>query len=140
MSTWALAITLGPQLIALITGSADPASNGARIAGGVDCPPVGGPRPVVRVLAMPGILAPELGVLVDVHLLLELLEGVLGAVCQGIQAGAVEVPRRVVVGEHVGRGKGVVGRKAVQRVGEHHVRWGRQTCQQLREVERRWRS
>jgi hypothetical protein len=72
---------------------------------------------------MPGILATELGVLVDVHLLLKLLEGVLGAVGQSVEAGAVEVARGVVVGEHVGRGKGVVGREAVQRVGQHDARW-----------------
>jgi hypothetical protein len=121
VSTGALAITLGPQLIALITGSADPPSNGARGSGAVHCPAAGRAGSIVGMLAMPGMRAPELRALVDVPLLLKLLEGVLGAVGQGVQAGAVEVPRGRVVGQHVARGEGVVGREAVQRVGEHLV-------------------
>jgi hypothetical protein len=119
MSTRALAITLGPQLVALITGPANPASNGSTSAGTIDGPSIGGASSIVRMLAMPGVLIPILGALVDVDMLLELLQGVLGAVGEGIKAGAMEVARGVVVREHVVRGKGVVGREAVQRVREH---------------------
>lgn len=140
MSTRALAIALGPQLVALITGPANAASNGPRGAGPVEGPPIGGAGAIVRVLTMPGVLIPVRGALVDVDLLLQLLEGVLGTVGEGIQAGAVEVARGVVVREHVVGGKGVVGREAVQRVGQHRDGSAGKGASSAGEVERRWRS
>lgn len=135
MSAGALAVTLGPQLVALVTGSANPPSNGTCCAGAIDGPPTTGTRPIIRVLAVPGILAPELGVLVDVHLLLKLLEGILRAVRQSIKSGTVQVRRGGMMGEHVRRGKRVVSREAVQRVGEHIGGGRRQTCQQRGDAE-----
>lgn len=117
MGTRALAVTLGSQLVTLITGAADPAPNGPR--GAVHASPARGAGTAIGVLAMAGILTAELGALVDVDLLLELLEGVLGAVGEGVEAGAVEVAGGIVVGEHVGGGEGVVGGEAVQRVRQH---------------------
>lgn len=102
MGTGALAIAFGPQLVALIASSADPPSNWARCARSVHGPPARIASSIVRVLAVSAILASELRVLVHVNLLLKLLEGVLGAMRQGIKAGAVKVPRGRMVGEHVG--------------------------------------
>ena len=89
MSTRALAVTLSPQLVALVTGSANSPSNGACGAGAVTRPPISRTRSIVGVQTVQAILASELGVLVDVRLLLKLLEGVLRAMRQGVQAGAV---------------------------------------------------
>ena len=89
MRTRALAVTLSPQLVALVTGSANSPSNRARGAGAIHGPPIIGTCHAVGVLAVSGILASELGVLVDVHLLLKLLEGILRAMRQGVQAGTV---------------------------------------------------
>lgn len=85
---------------------------------------------------MSGILASKLRVLVDVHMLLKLLEGVLGAMRQGVEAGAVQVGGGRMVREHVARGEGVVSRKAVQRVGKHLERWVGQTCQNVESGEK----
>jgi hypothetical protein len=52
-------------------------------------------------LAMSDILASKLRVLMDVDMLLELLQGVLGAMRQGVEAGAVQVGGGRMVGEHV---------------------------------------
>jgi hypothetical protein len=152
--TGALAVALGPQLVALVAGAADPPADGPRGAGAAEGAAGVRGRSAVRVLAVTGVLrGAELGVLVGVDLLLELLEGVLGAVGQGVEAGAVQVAGGRVVGQHVAGGEGVVGREAVQRVGQHlegrveadepgdAVKWGgeREVEKSIREEESKCR-
>jgi len=86
MSTWALAIALRPELIALIASSTDTSPNRAGGSSTIG-PPIANTTPTIGMLTMFLIVAPmDLRVLVHVDMLLKLLEGILGAMSERIQA------------------------------------------------------
>ena len=114
VGTWALAVAFGPQLVALIARSADAPSNGSGSA--TDPSSVAG---AVWVLAMFGVvISVNLGILVHVHVLLELLKSVLSTMGEGIKpAIAVHMAGEVApIRQHVARRQGIVRRKAMERV------------------------
>ena len=113
VGTGMLAIAFGPELIALIASSADPPADGTGGARG-PCWTVG-MLPVL--LLRPG--ARKMRV-VDAYVLLELLQGVVGALGEGVEASRVEVGRLdMAVGEESRGGDRMVGREPVERVGQH---------------------
>lgn len=82
MSTWTLTIALCPELVALITGSADSTSNIARGRASSSRS-----SQSIRLWSMlPAIMPMHLRVVTHVRMLLEMLEGVLRTMCQRIQA------------------------------------------------------
>ena len=125
MGAWVLAVALSAQLIALVAGAADAAADGP----GRTATACGS----VRVLAVLHLLAVtragEVRVavwvvrvvrVVDTDVLLQLLQGVVRALGEGVHAGGVHVcGRDMAVGEQRGGGDGVVGRKAVEWIGQH---------------------
>ena len=119
MGTGMLPVALGPQLVALVTGAADPSSDGtshSRYACGRS----------VWMLAVLHLLVswPSQVRVVNTDMLLELLQSVVGALGKSVEAGCVDVARgNVPVGEQRCRGDGVVWREAVERVGQHCEMW-----------------
>lgn len=118
VGTWVLAVALCTQLVALITSTADTAADGAGRTT-TTCRSV-------RVLAMLHLLAVWASKVrvavrvVDTDVLLQLLQGVVRALGEGVHAGCMHVSGRdMAVGEQRRGGDGVVGRKAVERVGQH---------------------
>ena len=108
MGTGVLAIALRPELVALITGSADSAPYGTGSPGSSRCRAVG-------VLPMLGLGArPRKVRVVDAYVLLKLLEGVVRALREGVQAACVEVAARHMAVRHERcRRHGVVGGEPV---------------------------
>lgn len=123
VSAWGLAIAFCSELVALITSSADSSSDWPRRS-----LPIGSSvcqaRPIRMLAVFVVVISVNLGVLVNIDLMLELLEGVLRAVCECVQA-RVHVIRRNMLREHAAGGQGVVRRKPVKRVGKHV---GGRTC------------
>src|SRR5690349_15395675 len=109
MGTRVLAIAFCSKLVALVTSPADSPADGT------SCPgrPCRSSIWVLTVLLLrPG--ASEMWV-VDANMLLELLEGVVGSLGEGVEAGCVKVPvGNMPVGEK-GVLRDVVGREAVER-------------------------
>lgn len=117
MGTRVLAIALGPELVALVAGPADSPPDGPGHARGPRAGPVG----VLAVLLGLGPLPDQVG-RVDAHLLLEVLERVVGALGKRLEPGRVQVPTGQVgrrLREERARWQGVVWRVSVQRVGQH---------------------
>jgi len=94
MGTWILSITLGPQLIALITRSTDPPSNGPRRTCSADRAPsiYSSRHAIVWVLSMLRTDVPVgLWILMDVDMTLKLLKGVLRTMRQVVESIAMDV-------------------------------------------------
>ncbi len=118
MSTRTLPITFCPELIALVAGSANPPANWARgtIA---RRPAITWPWPV-GVLTMLIIMASvNLTILMNIDVLLELLEGVLRSVGQGMEARMHVVRGQMPIRHHAIRGQGIVCREPVKGVRKH---------------------
>ncbi len=113
-----LSVTLGPELVALVASPAYPATDGAGSSGST------GGR-AVRVLAVLRLWARARKVrVVHTDMLLQLLEGVVRALGEGIQTGGMHVAGlHVAIGQECGRRQGVVGGEAVERIGQHRAGW-----------------
>jgi len=74
MGTWMLAIALCPELVTLITGSADSPPNGTSCS----CRPRRGAVWVLPVLGL-GSGSREVVLVMDAHVLLKLLQGIVGS-------------------------------------------------------------
>lgn len=115
MGTGMLAITLCPELVALITRPAYSPPDGTGHAR-ASCRPIR-VLPVLRLLLGAG---PRQVRVVYAYVLLQLLQGVVGALGERVEAPGVQVTRRNVGIREESRGRyGVVGWKPVQRVGQH---------------------
>ena len=114
MGTGVLAIALCPQLVALVARPADSPPNGTSRTR----------RPRRAIAVLPVLrLGPRPGhVRVHTDVLLELLEGVVGALRHALEAAGVEMRvGGMAVGEESGGGDGMVWREPVERVGQHVV-------------------
>jgi hypothetical protein len=65
------------------------------------------------------VAAVNLAILMNIDVLLQLLECVLRAVSQGVEAGVHVIRRQVPVGHHAIRGQGIVCREAVEGIRKH---------------------
>lgn len=107
MSARSLPITFCSELVALIAGPADSPADGAR--GAIACRPATAWPRRVGVLTMLTIMASvNLAILMNIDVLLELLEGVLRSVGQGVEAGVHVIRGQVPVGHHTVRWQGIV--------------------------------
>jgi len=61
----------------------------------------------------------NLAILMHINVLLKLLECVLRAIGQGVEARVHVIRRQVPVGHHAIRGQGIVCREAVERIRKH---------------------
>lgn len=113
VGTGMLAIALCAELIALVASSADPPTDGTGVTRG-PCWTVG----MLPVLLLgPG--AREMRV-VNAYVLLKLLQGVVGALGEGVEASRVEMGGLdMAVGKESRGGHRMVGREPVERVGQH---------------------
>lgn len=117
MGTGMLAITLCPELVALVARPADPPPDGTCCAGDPRGRAVG-MLPVFGLWARPSQM-----VVVHSYVLLELLQRVVGSLGETVEAGRVKVASwNMSIGEEGGGGDGVVRGEPVKRVGQHVAR------------------